>query len=69
MNNVELYSWRQKVSQIADFLRIFFEKIRHEFQQIDYEYIRRFNVLGGVCDFSIIPEIFSQNETNFHSKD
>jgi len=43
--------------------------MRHEFQQIGYEYISRFNVFGGVCDFRVIPEIFSHNEINFHSKD
>jgi len=69
VTNLELYSWRQKVSQIANFLRIFFEKSRHEFQQIDYEYLRRFNVFEGVCDFRMIPGIFSHNEINFHPKD
>jgi len=69
VTNLELYSWREKVSQIANFLRIFFGKMRHEFQQIDYENIRRFNVFGGICDFLMIPGIFSHNEINFHSKD
>ena len=69
VTNLELYSWRQKLSQIAYFLRIFFEKMGHEFQQTDYENIRRFNIFRGVCDFRMIPGFFSYNEINFHSKD